>query len=392
MAIAKRLNIANFLLFAFFVAFPFGQLARKDFYILEISFGVTLIDVIAVLAIPLSIFVKKKPKLWTNLKRLYFVFAVSFLFSIFLVPVNNYLLGFLYLLRLLAYGSLFLVIFDYVAESEERRSTIFKALLLILGFVALFGWIQYFAYPDLTALKEVGWDDHLYRLTGTFLDPGFTSLVLVFGVVISLVFFQSARKTRYLFLAVGFLLTILFTYSRAGYLASIAAVSVLYFSRRYIKFAFFAIFLAFTVLILLPKPEGSEGVKLSRTASIFQRLDNYKQTIDIFAYSPVFGIGYNNICEYRKGCLGIDLADVKHSCSGSDSSVLLVLATTGVVGLIVFGHTVLSISGQLHSGLYAKAFLASSVAVLVHSIFVNSLFYPWVLGYLAMLEAISVKE
>jgi len=36
--------------------------------------------------------------------------------------------------------------------------------------------------------------------------------------------------------------------------------------------------------------------------------------------------------------------------------------------------------------------LATLMAILVHSLFVNSLFYPWVMGYLALLGGVALKK
>ena len=80
------------------------------------------------------------------------------------------------------------------------------------------------------------------------------------------------------------------------------------------------------------------------------------------------------------------------SCSGSDSSLLFVFATTGIVGLMIFlyaGRVMFSSTGR---AVYGIAFVSSLVAVLIHSLFLNSLFYPWVMGWMGILLAISLKK
>jgi hypothetical protein len=39
-----------------------------------------------------------------------------------------------------------------------------------------------------------------------------------------------------------------------------------------------------------------------------------------------------------------------------------------------------------------KVFLLSAVALFVHSLFSNSLFYPWIMGYIIILLALSLTD
>jgi len=122
------------------------------------------------------------------------------------------------------------------------------------------------------------------------------------------------------------------------------------------------------------------------------RLLNYSQTIKIIEKSPLFGIGFNNLCLAKETFLENNERGL-HSCSGSDSSLLLILATTGVVGFIIFLWCLGSLFHLIASkSLYGKVLLASSIALFIHSLFVNSLFYPWVMGWMAVLLAVSLKE
>ena len=88
------------------------------------------------------------------------------------------------------------------------------------------------------------------------------------------------------------------------------------------------------MIFLLPRP-SSEGVKLERAFSILLRLKNYKETIVIWQNSPLFGVGYNNLCFARNKFIG-EANYLSHSCSGSDSSILALIATTGILGFIFF--------------------------------------------------------
>ena len=44
------------------------------------------------------------------------------------------------------------------------------------------------------------------------------------------------------------------------------------------------------VAFMLPRP-GGEGVRLGRTASTLARVDNFRESLEIFTNNPVFGVG-----------------------------------------------------------------------------------------------------
>ncbi len=348
------------ILFAFLILFPFGQIIKIG--------SLNPIDIVVCLGAITAIIKRYKYSKYFNDFLIVAIF--SYLLSIFIFKNSQVFIGLLYLVRLTAYFYFYIFLSNF-----KDKKLLFNSLLTISFFSALFGWVQYFFYPDLTSLKYIGWDDHLFRLVGTFLDPGFTSLIIVFGAVLSFI------KKKYLLLAF-FTATLAFTYSRAGYLA--LAFSLFFSSCIFKRFKVFVVVLAYflIVILLLPKPAG-EGVNLARTYSISSRIVNYKEAFEIFKKSPVIGVGFNNICLARKIYLK-NIDSVSHSCSGFDSSLLLILATTGVVGFIVFVSSISKALFTLKRGFYSKVFLVLLSAVFVHSIFVNSLFYPWVMGYLAI--------
>jgi len=362
------------ILFIYLALFPFGQLLKISFF--------NASDVLAFIAL-IYIFLIKKEGLRVLKPFMGFLIIALFslLYSVFNFKSFDILIGLLYLLRFISYFYLYKLSFNIIKKDPKLKKLIFNSLLLVSFFVGVFGWIQYFYYPDLTSLKYLGWDDHLYRLAGTFLDPGFTSLIIVFGAIISFI------KKKYLFL-MFFLTTLAFTYSRAGYVSLIASLFVASFIFKRFRVFLISLVCLSVIIFLLPKPAG-EGVNLTRTYSISSRIINYKETLQIFKKSPVFGIGYNNMCLGRKIYLNEEDTS-SHSCSGSDSSLLLVLATTGIVGFVVFASMASKMLLNSKKGYYNNVFLVLLSAVFVHSFFVNSLFYSWIMGYLAI--SASLKE
>ncbi|MCX6704116.1 MAG: hypothetical protein NTZ07_01595, partial [Candidatus Woesebacteria bacterium] len=114
-------------------------------------------------------------------------------------------------------------------------------------------------------------------------------------------------------------------------------------------------------------------------------------TLRIFSKSPVFGVGYNNMCVAYQKYIGVQPFS-SHHCSGSDSSLLLVLATTGITGFMILAFSVQRIAASLKRSTYHILLTASFMALLVHSLFSNSLFYPWIMGYLIILLAVTIKK
>ncbi len=377
------------LILLFLILFPFGQVIRLNLYFFGTRISIHPLDLVAGASLFYLIGKLKKPKIFGQITAFLFAAAFSYFFSFVIFKSNKFYIGGLYLLRLLAYTGLFLLVFKVVSKKKKLKEVLFNSLILVSIATAIFGWIQYFLYPDITTFVIWGWDDHLYRLLGTFLDPGFISIILVFGFLLSLVKYLKTKNNRLIPLLVFFLLTIAFTYARSGYLALLLGTTIVFWFKKGIKLILPVVLVFLLIIFLLPRP-GGEGVKLERLHSIYSRFENYSETIEIFKTSPLFGVGYNNLCLARQIYLGT--ADFSsHSCSGSDSSLLFVLVTTGVVGFLIFVNLIFESVKNVDRSIYGQAFLACLGALLLHSFFVNSLFYPWVMGFMGILFSLSLK-
>ncbi len=384
------LALGEKLIFVLLALYPFGQIVRLSFNVFGQDLVVQPVDIIAGLILLLVLFSKvNKPKIIVF--RAFFVSLLySFAFSIVFFKVSRLLPGALYFLRLVAYYFVFVLAWNLSKNRKGLKELLLKALLLEAIIVGIFGWYQYFRYPDLTSLKFLGWDDHLFRLVSTFLDPGFTGIILVLGFVIALAKLLREKKKIFFASAVFLLITTAFTYARAAYLALLAgSIIVLYLTK---KIKVFLLVLAGLVLIgiSLPRP-SSEGVKLERVSSVYTRLENYRESFTIIKKSPLFGAGYNNLCEAKIKYLGQDGQD-SHSCAGLDSSVLMIWATTGIFGMIIFSYLIFIVWSRSSPDIYGLIFKSSVFAVFVHSLFTNSLFYPWVLFWMVLLLGASFRE
>ena len=371
----------------FLILFPFGQLIRSEVVFFGTNITIHPIDVVIVLIFLTTISGPfSKPQFYKSMTSFLTVAVFSLLFSTSVFGVAQVIKGAFYLLRLISYLFFFVALFN-VVKGKEAKNTIYNLLIAVAAISAIFGWIQYFRFPDLRSLFYIGWDDHLYRLIGTFLDPGFTSIILVFGFLLAAIKFIDEKKKIFLLLSMLLLLSVTFTYARAAYVALLGGVYVISKMKGNFRPLLITSLFLLALTLFLPRPAGY-GVMLERTHSIYAKLTNYGQTLNIIKEVPLFGVGFNNMCLAREKYLG-DRETTSHACSGSDSSLLLIFATTGVLGtlaFIKFAYDLLKGSGR---NLYSTAFLGSSAALIIHSFFVNSLFYPWVLGFMAILAILK---
>jgi O-antigen ligase len=390
MGIKKKLNFNNIFIFLFLVIFPFGQVVRLSFNFAGLSVPIQPIDIIVGCG-ALYALIKKfpKPLVLKSLTGFLAVAVFSFIISIFILKTFDLVYGLFYLVRLAAYIYFILYIWNFIKGKADKR-LLYDSLLGVSVSSAVFGWIQFFTYPDIKPFYIWGWDMHLFRLVGTFLDPTFLGLIIVFGFVLSIYKCLKGWSWKNVLIALFLLISLAFTYSRASYLAFIAAVlTIVFFERKFKKLLFFILGLI-VIAFLLPTAKN-HSIELFRSLSAVARIEDYQSTLKIFSTSPVFGIGYDNVCIAYQKFIGFQNF-ASHACSGSDSSLLFILATTGITGFIIFLTLLTKIAKLVKKSVEGQVFVTSSLALLVHSLFSNSLFYPWILGYILILLVLAVKE
>lgn len=328
--------------------------------------------------------------------------AFSLLLSLIDLPLNDVLSSSLYLIRLVEYLALF-PITVILLNSQESVSKTIKFIVLAALLIAATGFIQLIFLPSLLELsKTQGYDPHLFRLVGSWLDPNFIGgfFAFIFCLFTGILLYQ--KNNRHRVLLTIFLLIIasalFLTYSRSAYVALAAGILILGIlkSPR----------LLVVILII-----GSLGIALSDRAQervgelvtsvnsiVFNssenpdptarlRIKNWEQTLTLIAQKPFFGHGYNTLTFTKLNQGFIQDEDI-HSASGSDSSLLTIFATTGLFGLLLF---LLFLANSLlysfrhwrnsptnQKGLYLGLFTAL-ISLIIHSNFVNSLLFPQVM-------------
>jgi O-antigen ligase len=323
-------------------------------------------------------------------------FAVISLISLFIntghLPLSELFQSSLYLVRFLLYFTVYLTVVCLPLESGWWLGGLLASGLIF----TLFGYLQYLFFPDLRFLTILGWDPHYYRLTSTFLDPNFAGLYIV--LIILLAFNMLGKNLRLFIPVMVFLLGALYlTHSRSGYLAFIGAVTVWVVISKNLKI-FIGLLLLVMLLLFIPKGR-LDVTDLFRTETTYARLNNWMVTAEFIRKSPIFGFGFNTL-KFTAPLAGSTVNNVpSHSSGGIDSSLMVVLATTGVSGLIsylwIFYSAVKLSIREIKlkkSGGMGVLFVCSAAAVFVHSLFNNSLFYPWIMIFLWILIGVIEKE
>lgn len=348
-----------------FLAFPFGQLLRINFQ--HLSFP--LFDLLVFLLFLVNLFFAFKNHQLQTRRPILIAFLIYTLISLIINLVYYQITSpkpLLYFARLSVYLSFFIIPLQKQAYPPQIKPLFHLCLIVVI----VFGFIQYFFWPDLTLLDSLNWDPHLFRLTSSFLDPAFTGLILL--LFLTELFLKPDKKLTKLLLIPTYL-SLSLTYSRATFLSLLLTSAFISRQLKKPKIFFFSLFLILATFLVLPRLPG-EGTKLERTSSIKAKIENYQEGIQVFLRRPLIGHGYNTLYFVRRIS-----QPQSHANFGFDSSLLTILATTGILGFLLF------------SSALKKIFLSRSLAwqslflaTLFHSFFSNSLLYPWVLFYLAL--------
>lgn len=387
------------LLFFYLVLFPFGQLNRLPISLFqspEIRFYLT--DLVMFLLVILwggwrFLLIKKKYTLPLLAKPI-FLFLMIAIISLIVnssrLSIRELFVSGLYLLRWIVYAGLYFVLIDLKSQFKYLKWSSMVNYLIVLGaMTAIFGLVQYLIWPDIGFLEVFGYDPHYFRLVGTFFDPGFIGIILVLTLILLVVSnWEKIGVFKLKNLPVHCLLftvycSLALTYSRSSYLAYLMGMGVIAFIKKAPRFFLIILFIGALTLLILPRQSGGEGIRLERTSTIQARVGSWQNALIISRDHPLIGVGFNAF-RYAQRDYGFlkEQWQESNAGAGADSSLLFVLATTGIIGFLTYlgiWWKILRI-GNL-------TILASALAILIHSLFLNSLFYPWVMAWMWILLA-----
>lgn len=363
--------------------FTFGQLLRIP---VGRADGALYIYEILVLAVTVILMAHLRFKPFALLQKNRFEHSIllflaytwgTTLLSLFFFSIEQNITAVLYLLRLSMY-LLFSIYLIYYTFSVRLMPLVFWTIGLSIVLTVVFSIIQYAYYPDLRNLFYAGWDPHLYRLFGVFFEPVYAAAV--YGVFALYLFFQKrySRAITYPFIAI-LVIALLATFSRGAYIA-LAVTTVLYLCTAVrLRWLFVGFAVCIIVVGMLPKPAG-EGVNLMRTSTIASRIVDYQQGIELWKSSPVLGIGYNHIRSVKETPM-IDKGQPNNAAGSFHSSFLIIMVTTGIIGLFLYLNMLVRLGQMGVFEKYAIIFMA------VVSLFDNVLLHPFMLFLFIYLAA-----
>lgn len=287
----------------------------------------------------------------------------------------------MFLARFLLYLSLSVITANMIPKNDLTK---WLKLFLTIGVIlAVLGYLQLLLFSDLSRLTAYGWDPHQTRLVSTFLDPNFAGgfLTLVFSFSLSL--FLKEKKGVYFIFSLVIFAAILLTFSRSSYLAALTVLAIIGFAKSpRLLIGFLAIALVAFLLVPQIRARVIGAATLDETSKA--RFESWQNAITIFKDNPIMGVGFNTyrFAQARAGFFSFDSPMGGHSGAGSDSSILLVAATTGVIGLsayIFLLYTIARVFLKSANDVLHLAAFSAFIGLLIHSQFVNSLFFPQIM-------------
>lgn len=378
---------------------PLGNLVRFD-----VGTGVALLplDIAVGLAALFSLphLIRRRNVVWADTA---FRYAAAFvgigLFSLLMharwLSPFTFLVSLLYMARFVAYAQLMWSVRELAQKTQDR-------LLLLLGVSGIIsviaGFAQLVLYPDLRNLYYAGWDEHVYRIFGTLLDPNFSGAF--FMCVVAVIWLLHARRLLYtqvhkliVWISTLIVSACALTYSRGSYVALAVFGSSIALLQRSRKIVLIASLLFFAIVGLLSMDRSYESTNLFRTASIESRITEYQQALTIFQDSPLIGIGFNayRYAQLRHGFLDFDTWQRDHAGAGVPNSWLFVLATTGLLGLGAYVGMWWQIVRKLYTSRNVIVF-SLLMGLFAHAIFENTLFYPHLMVVIFLVVGASQKE
>ena len=326
---------------------------------------------------------------------------ISLLLNISNLSLDKLFVSFLYLLRWISYLLLFFIVKDFDINYKKKIPyfMLFSGAIVVLG-----GYIQFFLYPSLRNLYYLGWDEHLYRMFSSFLDPNFLGTFLVLLLMLILGFLYKYLRERKLYLSlilsvlgITTLIATYLTYSRSALVMLIVSLASFLFLIGKKKIILISILGLILIIFLIPKSFKTEGTNFLRTASSEARIGSAEIAFKIFQGSPFYGVGFNAY-RYSQNKYGLDNKDwmITHSGAGTDNSFLFVLATTGVIGFASFIYFILSFfvlaKKNLKKNIFSIILFSSLAGLIVNSLFINSLFYVFILEWIWIIGGLTESK
>jgi len=398
------MRILKILIILLLVVFPFGEIFRFD---VGNNISIKPLDILSIFLLLWTAFLySKNKKIRKSLSWYYFFFPivgfVSLLINSYWLNPHNLFTSFLYCLRWISYLSIFFAIIQF---DESFKKKIIKFLIVDGLLILLIGYIQFFLYPNLRNLYYLGWDEHLYRMFSSFLDPNFvgTFFVLYLIFIAGLLFhkMKNLSKKMIIFYSAIIFMTLIaafLTYSRSALLMLIVSGITFFLIIQKRKFIFFLIGAIVLFVIIISPYFYLENIDLLRIHSSLSRFQSAQHSLQVIQSDPLIGVGFDS---YRYAQMRLHLINPNpkipsHSASGDDTSLLFIFATTGIIGLFAYCFLWFKLFKEAKvkykKNSFALIFIASGAGLFVNSLFINSLFYSEIMFWMWMIVGLMYSK
>lgn len=417
------MNLVLFLYIAAFFTLLLGEFGQFPFG--RTDFSVSVTDILLTLALSAvliwNVGIRKSLILPRNFIYLMIFWAVCVLSLLFSLDLS----GWFYLMRFIIYSATFYLTFHLVKSRILGLGEFLNLVKITAIILAIIGVFQLIIFPDLESLSSNGYDPHKFRIFSTFLDPNFLGTFLTFSFILSLYGLVSKKfinindylKENRWDLVWSIILgtTIILSFSRSAYL--MLAISLLIIL-SVINRKLLLIFAILSIILYLSFPAFNERINgaINVDKSAIERFSSWDKGLTIFQKNPILGIGFNNIRDYSQqmNLTKLFSVDGGNSGAGIDSSLIFILATTGLIGFLAFILLIIKVFSDLILSLTAnvKAFynlqfrpfkimqrilklpvpgkrfrdhyvnlplFALTLGLIANSFFINSLFFPQVM-------------
>lgn len=300
-----------------------------------------------------------------------------------------------YLIRWVTYFGVFLFVINNVRL--DQVSGIWEMLVRVMLAFSIFGIFQSAFLPGFAQIvypesrNYIDWDPQGHRLVSTVLEPNIAASMIVIVLLVQLAQIAVGAKVK-VWQPVVFLVALALTLSRSGILALITGLVVIVFVRgisiRLMKLFGAILFLSLAIIPrLIAFAQLYSKFDVGQGTSAGTRVMAWILAMEAIAEHPIIGVGFNTY-GYFKASKGMALMGA--ASYGSDGGLLFAMVMTGAVGLLIYLAMLTfvirrsrriwrdpSVSPE-HRGI-AIGVAAGVVAIMVHSLFVNSMFTTFVM-------------
>ena len=297
-----------------------------------------------------------------------------------------------YLARWVAYFGLYVVVLNAVRDDDAPRLT--ETLTKVVLVFAAFGIVQSIFLPGFAQLvypddsRALTWDRQGHRLVSTLLDPNFAGALILIPLLVEtarLSYGVRVPRWRLLLLLTALLMTV----SRSSILAlavgGLVILAARGLNRRLLRFSGLTLLLALPFVPMLVRFAASFN-KFEVDASAMARTVSWLRALTVLADNLLIGVGFNTYGFVQKA-YGWEGGGESFALDGG---LLFIAVMTGLLGVAVYsvmlGLVVRRCRRLWRDGTadpaargIALGVGAATVALVVHSLFVNSLLLPFVM-------------